>query len=103
MPKKRGAASAKGFADAEAKFLQRTAAAAAAHVDFATVRCLLVAGPGFARDKLRAHMLGQSSESEMGRVWQRHKSAILSAPASTAYLQAIPVRDCTIHQQASAA
>ena len=94
MPKKRGAASVKGFADAEAKFLQRTAAAIAAHVNFAVVRCLLLAGPGFARDKLRQHLLSEGAAAEGAHVWAQHKDAILSVPASTAYLQAIPVRAC---------
>ena len=90
MPKKRGAASVKGHADAEARFLQRTAAAVRQHVDFAVVRCLLLAGPGFARDKLRSYLL--SGAGGDAALWQRHKEAIISVPASTAYLQAIPVR-----------
>lgn len=99
MPKKRGAASLKGHADAEARFLARTAAAVRAHVDFAVVRCLLLAGPGFARDKLRAYLLSDASGD--APLWQRHKDAIISVPASTAYLQAIPVRPapplCLVH------
>ena len=106
MPKKRGAASLKGYADAEARFLARTAAAIAAHVDFARVRCLLIAGPGFTRDKVREYLLSHGGSASGGagtsngvdgtegasRMWQRHKDVIISASASTAYLQAIPVR-----------
>jgi protein pelota len=92
MPKKRGAASVQGYANAEQRFLQRTAAAIAAHVDFERVRCLLLAGPGFARDKLRAYLIAQGATVEGNRAWQQNKEAIISVPASSAYLQAIPVR-----------
>lgn len=92
MPKKRGAASLQGYANAEQRFLERTAAAIASHVDFARVRCLLLAGPGFARDKLRAYLLSQSATSAGNREWQHNKDVIISVPASSAYLQAIPVR-----------
>jgi hypothetical protein len=40
LPKKKGAASLKGYADAEARWLQRTAAAIAQHVNFDKVRSL---------------------------------------------------------------
>jgi protein pelota len=90
MPKKRGAASVKGFADAEERFLQRSVDAVRAHINLSTVRCVLIAGPGFMRDKLRERLLSDTATPE-GVEWSRHKEQIISAPASSAYLQAIPV------------
>jgi protein pelota len=90
MPKKRGAASIKGFADAEDRFLQRTVEAVRANINLSSVRCVLVAGPGFARDKLRERLVSDTSTPE-GVEWSRHKEHIISSPASSAYLQAIPV------------
>lgn len=91
MPKKKGAASQKGFADASARFLARVYDAVVAHVDFAVVRCLLLAGPGCTKDDFRAYLLATAAQRCDASI-TRAKAAIVAAHASTAYLQAIPVR-----------
>lgn len=91
MPKKRGAGSQKGYADATARFLSRTYEAVCQHVDFSIVRCLVIAGPGFTRDQFREYLLS-TAQQRADKDIIKHKSVIISAPASSPHLQAIQVR-----------
>ena len=51
LPRKRGAAAA-GYAKALDAFFERVLQATLRHVDWDTVKCLVIAGPGFAKDRL---------------------------------------------------
>jgi len=77
-----------GYNDAWAKFLRRTYDAVKAHVDFAVVRCLLLAGPGFAKDAFREYLLTEAQRVGDKAVLQ-HKDRVITAPVSTPYLQSL--------------
>lgn len=55
LPRKRGAAAA-GYDKAWAKFLEAVFTAILRHVDFSIVKCLVIAGPGFAKDQLKEYL-----------------------------------------------
>ena len=59
LPRKKGAAVA-GYDKAVAAFHDKCVAAVVRHVDWDVVKCLLVAGPGFAKDGVRA-ALGEAA------------------------------------------
>lgn len=90
LPKKRGAASASGYEATYARFQGRVFDAVIAHVRFDVVKCLLIAGPGFAKDKFREFLLERAAASGNKQV-SAFKPNISTAPASTAYLAAIEV------------
>ena len=52
LPRKRGAAAA-GYDKAWTKFMDAVLAAVVRHVDFAIVKCLVIAGPGFAKEQFK--------------------------------------------------
>lgn len=91
LPKKRGAGSAKGYNEAFQKFLLRTYEAVVAHVRLDVVKCLLIAGPGFAKDSFREFLL-DSANKVGNKELLAFKQSIVTAPASTAYLQGVEVR-----------
>ena len=55
LPRKRGAAAA-GYAKALDAFFERVLQATLRHVDWDTVKCLVIAGPGFAKDRYREYL-----------------------------------------------
>ena len=55
LPRKRGAAAA-GYDKAWSKFLEAVFAAVIRHVDFSIVKCLVIAGPGFAKDQFKEYL-----------------------------------------------
>eukprot|EP00887_Chlorella_sp_A99_P003861 scaffold11.g3861.t1 len=54
------------------------------HVDWEVVKCLVVAGPGFAKDAFLAYLDTEAQRRE-AKVLLQNRSKILTAPASSAY------------------
>ncbi|MEW5309126.1 MAG: hypothetical protein WDW38_001035 [Sanguina aurantia] len=83
LPRKRGAA-ALGYDKAWAKFMEAVFTAVIRHVDFAVVKCLVIAGPGFAKDSFREFLDEEAVRREI-RPLIEHRDRILVAPASSAF------------------
>jgi protein pelota len=87
LPRKRGAAAA-GYDKALEKFHSAVFDAVLRHVDFSIVRCLVIAGPGFAKDALKAYLDAEAVRRN-ARPLIENKSRIVVAPASSAYKGAL--------------
>ncbi|MEW5298236.1 MAG: hypothetical protein WDW36_001381 [Sanguina aurantia] len=83
LPRKRGAA-ALGYDKAWTKFMEAVFTAVIRHVDFAVVKCLVIAGPGFAKDSFREFLDAEAVRREI-RPLIEHRDRILVAPASSAF------------------
>ena len=83
LPRKKGAALA-GYDKAWNKFMDACFNAILRHVDFSIVKCLVLAGPGFAKDQLKEYIDAEMVRRE-ARVLIENKDKIVLAPASTAY------------------
>ena len=83
MPRKKGAAVA-GRDKAVEAFYGRVYAALARHVDWAVVKCLVVAGPGFVKDQFLDWLLAQAQRRE-DKALLAARAKIIAAPASTAF------------------
>lgn len=83
LPRKRGAAAA-GYDKAWAKFLENTFNAVVRHIDFNVVKCLVIAGPGFAKDQFKEYLDAEAVKRDI-RVLVDNKSSIITAPCSSAY------------------
>lgn len=91
LPKKRGAASATGYDASYARFQGRVYDAVVSAVRLDVVKCLLLAGPGFAKDKFREFLLERAAATAH-KALLAFKPNIATAPASTAYLAGIEAR-----------
>ena len=91
LPKKKGAAAMTGYEKAIATFYSRVCAAIVQHVDWNTVKCLVIAGPGFAKDSLLSviHTQSQREQDVGSKNLLLNKSKIVLASASTAYKHSI--------------
>lgn len=87
IPRKRGAAAA-GYDKALATFHERCYAAVARHVDWAVIKCLVIAGPGFAKDAFRAFLDAEAQRKE-NRELLAARPRIVVAHASSAYTHAL--------------
>lgn len=87
LPRKRGAAAA-GYDKAIAAFNERVFAAVVRHVDWEIVKCLVIAGPGFAKDSFREFLDLEAQRREV-RPLLLNRSKIVLAPASSAYKHAL--------------
>ncbi|EFN59828.1 hypothetical protein CHLNCDRAFT_29371 [Chlorella variabilis] len=87
VPRKRGAAAA-GYDKAMDSFYDKVFAAVVRHVDWDIVRCLVIAGPGFAKDQFREYLDKEAQRREL-RTLMLNKSKILLASASSAYKHSI--------------
>lgn len=87
MPRKRGAAAA-GYDKAIEKFYARCFTAVEKHIDWSIIKCLVIAGPGFAKDGFKAFLDAEAQRKE-ARPLLLNKSKILVTSASTAYTQAL--------------
>ncbi|PRW60647.1 PELOTA 1 isoform X1 [Chlorella sorokiniana] len=87
IPRKRGAAAA-GYDKAMESFYDKVFAAIVRHVDWDIVRCLVIAGPGFAKDEFREY-LDKEAQRREARTLLLNRSKILLAPASSAYKHSI--------------
>eukprot|EP00877_Chromochloris_zofingiensis_P014927 jgi/Chrzof1/9689/Cz04g12080.t1 len=83
LPRKRGAAAA-GYDKAWNKFLDNVFTAVVRHVDWDIVKCLVIAGPGFAKDEFKEYLDLEAVKREI-RPFIEHKSGIVLAQASSAY------------------
>lgn len=64
--------------------------AANQYINFEIVRCLVIAGPGFAKDQFKKY-LDQTSIARNDRPFIENKDKIVVAAASSAYRQSIKV------------
>ena len=64
MPGKRGAA-AEGYSKALSSFFNKISQAVIRHVDWSIVKCLVIAGPGFAKEQFREHLLAEAVRQEL--------------------------------------
>ncbi|GAX81344.1 hypothetical protein CEUSTIGMA_g8775.t1 [Chlamydomonas eustigma] len=87
LPRKRGAAAA-GYDKAWNKFLEAVFSAVVRHVDFSTVKCLVIAGPGFAKDQFKEYLDTEAVRREV-RVLIENRDKVVMAHASSAYKQAL--------------
>lgn len=83
LPRKRGAAAA-GYDKAWNKFLEAVFQAIIRHVDFNIVKCLVIAGPGFAKDQMKEYLEQEAVRKEV-RVLIENRDKVVMAPASSAY------------------
>ncbi len=65
LPRKRGPAVA-GYDKAWAKFLDHVFTAVVRHVDFSIVKCLVIAGPGFAKESFKEYLELEAVRREVG-------------------------------------
>lgn len=77
LPRKRGAAAA-GYDKAWNKFLDNVFTAVVRHVDWDIVKCLVIAGPGFAKDEFKEYLDLEAVKREI-RPFIEHKSGIVLA------------------------
>lgn len=87
MPRKRGAAAA-GYDKAIENFYQRAFAAVVRHVDWEIVKCLVIAGPGFAKEGFKEYLDLEAQRKDV-RVLILNKPKIVLASASSAYRHAL--------------
>lgn len=87
LPRKRGAAAA-GYDKALDTFHQRVFNAIVRHVDWDIVKCLVIAGPGFAKDSFREYLDLEAQRKEI-RTLILNRSKMVLAQASSAYKHAI--------------
>ena len=87
LPRKRGAAAA-GYDKALASFHDRVFSAVVRHVDWEVIKCLVIAGPGFAKDAFKAYLDLEAQRREV-RPLLLNKAKMVLAPASSAYKHAI--------------
>ena len=87
MPRKRGAAIA-GLEKAQKTFHERVFDAVVQHIDWEVVKCLVIAGPGFAKDAFKSYLDLESQRQEV-RSLLLNRSKIVLAPASTPYYHSI--------------
>lgn len=87
VPRKRGAAAA-GYDKAMESFYDKVFTSVVRHVDWEIVRCLVVAGPGFAKDQFKEYLDREAQRREV-RALLLNRSKILLAPASSAYKHSI--------------
>eukprot|EP00210_Caulerpa_lentillifera_P008471 g8081.t1 len=99
LPKKRGSAIA-GYDKAWNSFLQKVYTGVEQNINFDVVRCLVVAGPGFAKDTFKQYLTDQSI-----KLGHKHLSSMkdrfLIVPASTAYkhsLKEVLSNETTLNQ-----
>lgn len=92
LPKKKGAAAMTGYEKSIATFYNRVYSAVAQHVDWDKVKCLVIAGPGFAKESLLSFINEESvkRQQEAGsKALMLNRSKIVVASASTAYKHSI--------------
>ncbi|KAK9866260.1 hypothetical protein WJX84_000600 [Apatococcus fuscideae] len=83
MPGKRGAA-AEGYSKALQSFFSKIFQAVVRHVDWGIVKCLVIAGPGFAKEQFREYLLAEAVRQDLKPI-MTNKDKILLAQASSAY------------------
>lgn len=87
MPRKRGAAAA-GYEKALETFHKNVLAAVERHVDFAKIKCLIIAGPGFAKESFLKYVDLEAARRDLRNIIE-NRSRIIEVHASTAFKGAI--------------
>ena len=87
MPRKRGMA-LMGYEKAESKFFNNVAAVVQRHVDFNNVKCLVIAGPGFAKDAFYDFLKLEATRQNWKTLQTNFKN-IIKAHASSAYVHSL--------------
>lgn len=98
LPRKRGAAAA-GYDKALERFYSRLYEAVTKNVDWSIVRCLVIAGPGFAKDAFRT-FLDEEAQRRGDKPVLENRSRIVLAHAPSAYKHAL--RDALAQPQVAA-
>ena len=88
MPRKRRSAAAAGYDKALETFHKNVFAAVERHVDFQKIKCLVVAGPGFAKDTFLRYLELEAVRRDV-RPMVENKSRIVPAHASSAFKGAL--------------
>lgn len=88
MPRKHGPALA-GYDKALGKFYENVLLAVSRHVDWERVKCLVVAGPGFAKDGFNSHMWAEAQRRPELRPLLENRNRVVLAHASSAYKHAL--------------
>jgi protein pelota len=88
IPKKRGGAGAQGHDAALLKFFAQCYDAIVRHVNFAVVKCCIIASPGFIRDDLFAFIL-ETAVKQGDRAVTDNKAKFLLTHASSAHKHAL--------------
>lgn len=83
LPRKRGPAVA-GYDKAFDKFMDQVFGAVVRHVDWSIVKCLVIAGPGFAKDTFKTYLEAEAVRRDV-RPLIENKASIITAQASSAY------------------
>lgn len=83
IPKKRGAAAA-GYDKALTRFFDKVLQAVVKHVNWELIKCLVIAGPGFAKDSFKAHIDSEAVRQDL-KAFQTHKRNILVVAVSSAH------------------
>ena len=83
LPRKRGAAAA-GYEKALETFHSKVLNALLRHVDWSIVKCVVIAGPGFAKEGFKEYLHLEAQRREL-KEWLSNRSKIILAPASSAY------------------
>lgn len=83
IPRKRGPAIA-GYEKALNKFFENVLQSVLRHCDFAVVRCVVIASPGFTKDQFYSYMLLEAERRELRSIIE-NKSCIILAHASSGY------------------
>eukprot|EP00192_Tetraselmis_astigmatica_P010755 CAMPEP_0117663006 /NCGR_PEP_ID=MMETSP0804-20121206/8353_1 /TAXON_ID=1074897 /ORGANISM="Tetraselmis astigmatica, Strain CCMP880" /LENGTH=381 /DNA_ID=CAMNT_0005469937 /DNA_START=585 /DNA_END=1730 /DNA_ORIENTATION=- len=87
LPRKHGAAAA-GYDKAVQKFNASCLQAVIKHVDFNIVKCLVIAGPGFAKEQFKTYMEAEAVRQGIRPLIENSANVVL-APASSAYKQSL--------------
>ena len=88
LPRKKGAAGAFGYDRALEKFHQKVLAAVVKNVDWGTIKCLVVAGPGFAREQFVEYLHAEAVRQNL-RPLIENKGKIVSAHASSGFVHSL--------------
>ena len=88
IPKKRGGASAGGHDAALQRFFAQCYEAVVRHVDFAVVKCCIVASPGFLRDDFFAFLMAEALR-QGERALLENRAKFLLTHASSAHKHAL--------------
>eukprot|EP00898_Chlorokybus_atmophyticus_P003546 jgi/Chlat1/4192/Chrsp27S08878 len=87
LPRKRGAAAA-GHEKARTKFFEQVLQAIVRHVTFETVKCLVIASPGFTKDAFYQYMMMEAQRQDIRSILE-NKGRIILAHSSSGYKHAL--------------
>lgn len=83
IPRKHGPAIA-GYDKALNKFFNAVLQAFLKHIDFKTVRCAVIASPGFTKDQFHSHLMLEAERKQLRPIIE-NKSRIILVPTTSGY------------------